>query len=320
MNMVANTFMRAPGESVGSFALESAIDELAIELGMDPIDLRIRNEPDKDPTSSLPFSSRHIVEAWRSGAERFGWDRRGTTPGARREGEWLVGMGCATATYPYLRIPGAAARITLTREGNAIVEVAAHEMGMGTATTTAIVAADRLGLPLDRVEVLHGDSIIPGAILAGGSQQTAAIGGAVIAAHRALVAELLKLAGNDSVLAGLSTDAIGSENGGLARLGEPSRFESYTSILERAGRDSVTASEQASLPLEMMHWSMHSYGAMFCEVRVNAITGETRVSRFLGSFDTGRIINPKTAASQFRGGIIMGLGMALIRTSLVEKT
>jgi xanthine dehydrogenase YagR molybdenum-binding subunit len=319
MNMVANTFMRAPGESVGSFALESAIDELAIELGMDPIDLRIRNEPDKDPTSSLPFSSRHIVEAWRAGAERFGWDRRGTTPGARREGEWLVGMGCATATYPYIRIPGAAARITLMREGKAIVEVAAHEMGMGTATTTAIVAADRLGLPLDRVEVLYGDSIIPGAILAGGSQQTAAIGGAVIAAHRALVAELLKVAGNDSVLAGLSTDAIGSENGGLARLGEPSRFESYASILERAGRDSVTASEQASLPLEMMHWSMHSYGAMFCEVRVNAITGETRVSRFLGSFDTGRIINPKTAASQFRGGIIMGLGMALMEETQFDE-
>src|SRR5476649_1515479 len=130
-------------------------------------------------------------------------------------------MGCATATYPYVRMSGAAALITLARDGTALVEVAAHEMGMGTATTTAIVAADRLGLPLDRVEVLYGDSIIPGAILAGGSQQTAAISGAVIAAHRALVTELLKLAGNDSVLAGLSIDAIGSENGGLARLGEP---------------------------------------------------------------------------------------------------
>jgi xanthine dehydrogenase YagR molybdenum-binding subunit len=318
MNMLANIFMRAPGESVGTFALESAIDELAIELGMDPIDLRIRNEPDKDPTSSLPFSSRHIVEAWRSGAERFGWDRRGTTPGARRDGEWLVGMGCATATYPYIRIPGAAARITLTREGKAIVEVAAHEMGMGTATTTAIVAADRLGLPLDRVEVLYGDSIIPGAILAGGSQQTAAIGGAIIAAHRALVAELLRLAGNDSQLAGLSVDAVRSENGGLAKLGEPTRFESYASILDRAQRDSVTATEKASLPLEMMHWSMHSYGAMFCEVRVSGVTGETRVSRFLGSFDTGRIINPKTARSQFRGGIIMGLGMALMEETLFD--
>jgi xanthine dehydrogenase YagR molybdenum-binding subunit len=319
MNMLANTFMRAPGESVGSFALESAIDELAIELGMDPIELRIRNEPARDPTSSLPFSSRHIVEAWRSGAERFGWDRRGTTPGARREGEWLVGMGCATATYPYLRIPGAAARITLTREGKAIVEVAAHEMGMGTATTTAIVAADRLGLPLDRVEVRYGDSIIPGAILAGGSQQTAAIGGAVIAAHRALVAELLRLAGNDSPLAGLSVDAVSSENGGLAGPGEPSRFESYTSILERAQSDSVTVAEEASLPLEMMHWSMHSYGAMFCEVRVSGVTGETRVSRFLGSFDTGRIINPKTARSQFRGGIIMGLGLALMEETLFDE-
>jgi xanthine dehydrogenase YagR molybdenum-binding subunit len=319
MNMLANIFMRAPGESVGTFALESAIDELAIELGMDPIELRIRNEPDKDPTSGLPFSSRHIVEAWRSGAEQFGWDRRSTAPGKRREGEWLVGMGCATATYPYYRMPGAAARITLTRGGTASVEVAAHEMGMGTATTTAIVAADRLGLPLDRVEVLYGDSIIPGAILAGGSQQTAAIGGAVIAAHRALVAELLKLVGNDSPLAGLSVEGVGSENGGLAKLGEPTRFESYASILERAQRDSVIAAEKASLPLEMMHWSLHSYGAMFCEVRVNAVTGETRVSRFLGSFDTGRIINPKTARSQFRGGIIMGLGMALMEQTQFDE-
>jgi xanthine dehydrogenase YagR molybdenum-binding subunit len=199
------------------------------------------------------------------------------------------------------------------------VEVAAHEMGMGTATTTAIVAAERLGLPLDRVEVRYGDSIIPGAILAGGSQQTAAIGGAVIAAYRVLVAELLKMAGSDSPLAGLSVDEVGSEKGGLAKVGEPARRESYASILERARRDSVTAAEKASLPLEMMHWSMHSYGAIFCEVRVNGVTGETRVSRFLGSFDTGRIINPKTARSQFRGGIIMGLGMALMEETQFDE-
>lgn len=319
MNMLANTFMRAPGESVGTFALESAIDELAAELSMDPIELRLRNEPGKDPTSGLPFSSRHIVEAWRSGAERFGWDRRSAVPGAQREGEWLVGMGCATATYPYYRMPGAAARITLTRDGHAIVEVAAHEMGMGTATTTTMVAAERLGLSLDKVEVRYGDSIIPGAILAGGSQQTAAIGGAVIAAHRALVVDLLKLAGNDSPLAGLSADDVGAEEGGLVKLDEPGRRESYASILERAGRDSVVVAEAASRPLELMHWSMHSHGAMFCEVRVNAITGEPRVSRFLGSFDTGRILNPKTARSQFRGGIIMGLGMALMEETLFDE-
>ena len=148
MNMVANTFMRAPGEAVGTFGLECAMDELAVELGMDPIELRIRNEPEKDPLTGLPFSQRGIVQAWRDGAKRFGWDKRSATPAARREGDWLIGMGCATGTYPYYRMPGGAARLTITRDGRATVAIAAHEMGMGTATVQAQVAAERLGLPL----------------------------------------------------------------------------------------------------------------------------------------------------------------------------
>ncbi|KAA9011023.1 MULTISPECIES: xanthine dehydrogenase family protein molybdopterin-binding subunit [Sphingobium] len=319
MDMVANTFMRAPGEAVGTFALECAIDELAAEIGMDPVDLRILNEPVKDPISGLPFSSRHIVEAWRRGAERFGWSERITTPGTRREGEWLIGMGCATGTYPYYRMPGAAARITLTRNGTATVEIAAHEMGMGTSTTTAIVAAERLGLPMDKIDVRYGDSTIPGAIMAGGSQQTAAIGGAVIAAHNALVAQLLKMAGNDSPLAGLTSAEVGSEDGALVKLDDPTRRESYASILNRAQMDSIVASEEASQPLEMMHWSMHSHSAIFCEIAVNSITAETRVRRILGSFDCGRILNPKTARSQFRGGMIMGLGMALMEETQFDE-
>ncbi|MDR6126543.1 xanthine dehydrogenase YagR molybdenum-binding subunit [Sphingomonas sp. SORGH_AS802] len=322
MNMLANTFMRAPGEAVGTFALESAIDELASDLGMDPVELRIRNEPDADPTSGLPFSSRHIVEAWRRGAERFGWDARPATPGSQQDGEWRIGMGCATGTYPYYRMPGAEARITMTRDGDDVrakVEVAAAEMGMGTATTTAIVAAERLGLPMERIEIGYGDSAIPGAIMAGGSQQTAAIGAAVIAAQAELVTALLKLAGNDSPLAGLSADEVGSDAGALASLAEPSRRESYASILARARRDSVTVTKAGSMPLELMHWSMHSHSALFCEVRVNTVTGETRISRFLGAFDCGRILNPKTAASQFRGGIIMGLGMALMEETLFDE-
>ena len=209
MNMVANTFMRAPGEAVGTFGLESAMDELAVELGMDPIELRIRNEPAKDPLTGLPFSQRGIVQAWRDGAKRFGWDKRSATPAARREGDWLIGMGCATGTYPYYRMPGGAARLTITREGRATLAIAAHEMGMGTATAQAQVAAERLGLPLEQVQVLYGDTLFPGAVLAGGSQQTAAIGASIIAAHRALVTELLKLAGNDLPLAGLSPDEVG---------------------------------------------------------------------------------------------------------------
>ena len=319
MNMTANTFMRAPGEAVGTFALESAVDELAHQLGIDPVALRLKNEPERDPVSNLHFSSRHIADMWRTGAERFGWSKRSASPGTRREGEWLVGMGCATATYPYYRMPGGAARLTLTRDGRATVEVAAHEMGMGTATTTAIVAAERLGLPMDQIEVRYGDSRIPGAIMAGGSQQTASIGAAMIAAHRALVAELLKLAGNDSPLAGLKADEVGSEDGALVKLDAPERRESYRSILTRAARDSVTVDADAPQPLELMHWSMHSHAAMFCEVRVNAVTGETRVGRFLGAFDCGRIINPKTALSQFRGGIIMGLGLALMEETQFDE-
>lgn len=319
LDMLGNTFMRAPGEAVGTFALESAIDELAHALGTDPIELRIRNEPETDPGSGLPFSSRHIVEAWRSGAERFGWQKRKSTPGSVRDGEWLIGMGCATATYPYYRMPGGAARLTLSIDGHATVDIAAHEMGMGTATAQTQIAADRLGLSMEQVSFNYGDSTLPGVVLAGGSQQTAAIGASVMAAHEMLLAELLKLAGNDSPLAGLSAGDVESRDGGLCKRDEPGRYESYVSILSRAQRQSVSVEATPPAPLETMHWSMHSHGAMFCEVRVNVVTGEPRVSRFLGSFDCGRIINPKTAASQFRGGIIMGLGLALMEETQFDE-
>jgi xanthine dehydrogenase YagR molybdenum-binding subunit len=319
LDMLANTFMRAPGEAVGTFALECAMDELAEKLGMDPIELRLRNEPVMDPSSDLPFSARHIAEAWQTGAEKFGWNLRNTAPRTRQDGEWLVGMGCATATYPYYRMPGGAARITLTADGRATIDIAAHEMGMGTATVQMQISAERLGLPLNAVSFNYGDSTLPGVVLAGGSQQTAAIGASVIAAHRALVKELLRLAGNDSPLAGLKPDEIASRDAGLCKLGEEERFESYASILTRAQRSEVRIAATPPDPLETMHWSMHSHGAMFAEVRVNAVTGEIRVSRFLGSFDCGRIMNAKTAASQFRGGIIMGLGLALMEETQFDE-
>jgi len=148
LDMLANTFMRAPGESVGTFGLECAVDELAVELQMDPIELRVRNEPDKDPTTGLRFSSRNIIEAYRTGAERFGWNKRHLKPGMHREGEWLIGLGCATATYPYYRMPGGIARITISKEGRVKIEIAAHEMGMGTSTAQTQIAAERLGLPI----------------------------------------------------------------------------------------------------------------------------------------------------------------------------
>jgi xanthine dehydrogenase YagR molybdenum-binding subunit len=319
LDMLANTFMRAPGEAVGTFALESAVDELAHAMQMDPVELRIRNEPEKDPTTGTPFSSRHIVQAYTTGAARFGWGARSRQPGSRREGEWLVGMGCATATYPYYRMPGGAARITLSRDGQVKVEVAAHEMGMGTATAQTQVTAERLGLTMDKVRFCHGDSRFPGVVLAGGSQQTASIGSAVMAAQQALIEALLKLAGKDSPLHGLKPEEVAGRDGGLAKVDDPARFETYTALLARAAQDELVVEASAPPPLETQHWSMHSHGAMFCEARVNEVTGEVRISRFLGSFDCGRILNAKTAASQFRGGIVMGLGLALMEETQFDE-
>ena len=312
LDMLANTFMRAPGEAVGTFALECAIDELAEQLGLDPIEVRRRNEPDKDPTSGNAFSSRHLLKAYADGAARFGWNRRHGSPGGRREGEWLIGMGAATATYPYYRFAGVAARISLDAEGHATVSVAAHEMGMGTATVQAQHAADRLGLPLEQVTFEYGDSSLPAGAMAGGSSQTAGTLAAVGAAAEALVEAVLKLVGNDSPLAGLKVDQIVAHDAGLAHADDPSRHETFASILSRAQREAVEVEATGPMPMETIKYSMHSYGAQFAEVAVNAITGEIRVRRLLGSFDCGRILNPKTATSQFRGGIIMGLGLALM--------
>ncbi|QXC48855.1 xanthine dehydrogenase family protein molybdopterin-binding subunit [Agrobacterium salinitolerans] len=321
MDMLANTFMRAPGESVGTFALECALDELAEKLGLDPIELRRRIEPEKDPTTGKPFSSRYLIEAYEEGAKQFGWDRRSQEPRQKREGEWLIGMGCATATYPYHRFPGGAARIKLTAEGHVTVSTAVHDMGMGTATAQVQHLAARLGLPLDHVTFEYGDSRLPKGVIAGGSTQTASIGGAIIAATEVFVEELVKLAGNDSPLAGLSISDVETRDGGLSHITDISRFESYQSILRRAGREELIGEAEGPAPAEMEAFSMHSYGAQFCEVRVSALTGETRVSRFLGSFDAGQILNHKMATSQFKGGIIMGIGLALTEeTNFDERT
>jgi xanthine dehydrogenase YagR molybdenum-binding subunit len=199
-----------------------------------------------------------------------------------------------------------------------VVQVAAHEMGMGTATVQAQHAAERLGLPLDQLRFEIGDSAFPPSTIAGGSSQSASIAGAVIAAHAALVEELIRLAGNASPLAGAGANEIESRDGGLRRT-DGRGGESYQEILRRAGRDQVEVEAPASQPTEMADYSMLSTGAQFCEVRVSEITGEVRVSRWLGSFDVGRVLNPKLAASQFRGGVIMGIGMALTEEALFDE-
>ena len=319
LDVLANSFMRAPGEAPGTFAVESAMDELAHELGLDPIELRRRNIADKDPVSGAPHSQSDLMLAYDLGAKRFGWDRRAAKPRSRREGEWLIGMGCATGSFPYMRMPGTSVRITIDGSGHVTVSSAAHEMGMGTATVQRQVAADRLGVPLENVTVRTGDSNLPFASFAGGSSQTASLGAAITAASAKLAGELLRLAGNDTPLAGLRAGEIEFASGGLQKIGDPSRHESFVSILRRAARNEISATGESGAPLEVLKFSMHSRAAMFCELRVSDVTGEIRLDRLVGSFDCGRILNPKTAASQFRGGMVMGIGMALTEETLFDE-
>ena len=309
------------GESIGTFALESALDELAYVLRVDPIELRRINEPDKDPTTGHEFSARRLTEAYRRGAEKFGWASRNSKPRSRRNGDWLIGQGVATAYYPYMRFP-AKVRMCLYADGKAVVQTPAAEMGMGTATVQIQHAADRLGLPLERVSFHYGDSKLADTpVMAGGSNQTATLFAAVQAAVEDIHRELLKMTQQipGSALAGAKYEDLEARDGRLYRKGEKSSGETYTDILRGAKQDSIEVERESGPPIEMMKYSMASYGAQFCEVRVHEQTGEVRVSRWLCSLDGGRIVNPKTATSQLRGGIIMGIGMALTEATLFDE-
>jgi xanthine dehydrogenase YagR molybdenum-binding subunit len=319
LDVVANTWMRAPGESIGTFALESALDELSYALRLDPIELRRQNEPTTDPTHHTPFSSRHLIEAYARGAERFGWSRRPREPRSQHDGEWLVGQGVATAYYPAYRFPGSA-RVSLHADGTAHIYAAAHEMGMGTATVQLQHAAERLGLPINNVSFHYGDSGLPESPIAGGSCQTISIVSAVLAATENLHQQLIDLLkGADGPLAGSALTNTEIRDGGVYRTDERTRGESFAAILRRAGKASIETQAAAPMPMEMRKYSMGSYGGQFCEVRVREDSGEVRVSRWVGSFDCGRILNRKTATSQLRGGIVMGMGMALSEETLYDE-
>ncbi|MER5424979.1 xanthine dehydrogenase family protein molybdopterin-binding subunit [Streptosporangium roseum] len=276
------SWMRAPGETPGMFALESAMDELAIACGLDPVELRIRNEPDIDPETGLPFSSRNLVACLREGARRFGWAGRDPAPGVRRRGRLLVGTGVAASTYPAYRGPSQASA-RAEPDGRFTVRIAAADIGTGARTVLTQIAADALRAPVDRVRVEIGDSVLPTASLAGGSMGTASWGTAVVRACEALLEEL------------------GRRGGDLPA-------------------DGVEASADTTEEIRgQQRFARHAFGAQFAEVGVDSDTGETRVLRLLGVFAAGRIINPKTARSQFIGGMTMGLSMALLEESVMDR-
>ena len=308
MDLLPNTWLRAPGEAIGSFVLESAMDELAYELAMDPIDLRMRNEPKTDPTSGKKFSQRMLREAFQTGAERFGWADRDPEPRSMRDGDWLVGMGTATAYHPVLRLV-ADVKVRLSNDGTALVQCGFHEMGMAAATVQAQIAADALGIAYDKVRVEYGDSDLPPGPMAGNSNQTATVATSVLAACAELTHKVTALA--------RKTGTTGQEPAATLRAAQTPFLEASVGSTSRLGALRSQGRFLATF-LKDQRRSKAARGAQFCEVRVNADTGELRISRWLGMFDVGHIINPKTAASQLRGSIVMGIGMAMSEQTLVD--
>ncbi len=281
LDLPVNSWMRAPGEAPGMFALESAMDELAIALGLDPIELRLRNEPAVDPESGRPFSSRNLVACLREGAQRFGWQPRDPTPRRRRARPWLIGTGVAASTYPAVQLP-ASAFVQVDAAGNYQVRIDASDVGNGAWTVLTQIAADALDVPIDRVQLEIGDSSLPRALWATASSGTASWGWAIVDGAQKLRTRLRDEFGGVVPAAGLEAD--GAFNGNP----------------------------------EAQQFSMHAFGAQFAEVRVNEDTGEVRVPRLLGVFAAGHIVNPKTARSQFLGGMTWGLSMALHEESVLD--
>ena len=288
MNVHTPTYMRAPGEASGIFALECATDELAVALSIDPVELRLRNEPERDEFKKLPFSSRSTRECYRAAAERFGWSRRNPEPRSMRDGGWLIGWGMASATYPMNYAPASAAA-RLLPDGTAEVTSAASDMGPGTWTSMRQVAAETLGLPIERVRFILGDTRLPRAPVHGGSLTMASVGSAVQAACRRAREDALARGGANDL-----TDA-------MRRLGQP-----------------VEATVDVKPGDESQRFSMHAFGAVFVEIAVDPDLGETRVRRIVGAYGAGRIVNPKTTRSQCIGGMIGGIGMALMEHAVVD--
>lgn len=314
LNFATPTPMRGPGESPGTFALESALDELACALGIDPVELRVRNHAEVNPANGKPWSSKHLLECYRLGAEKFGWKDRNPQPRSMRDGGLLVGWGMATATYPAYRFPGSA-RVRLLADGRAVVSSATHDLGTGAYTIFTQVAAQTLGLPFDQVRFELGDSDLPYAQVAGGSNTTATVSQAILEAAQAVKSQLLQLAAADahSPLRGLGADQIAIAEGRLFAAADPARGEPYTDLLARAGRPALEATSSTQLGAqEQQRFAFQSFGAQFCEVKIDPQLPRVRVTRFVSAIDIGRVLNPKTCRSQVLGGVVMGLGMALM--------
>lgn len=319
VNRNTPTALRAPHEALGHFALESAMDELAYATGVDPVALRLLNDTDIDQDTGRPFSTRVMRKCLMEGAARFGWDKRTPEPQSMRDGRYLIGQGMAGALYTHWRWPSQA-RVTLSRDGSALVEAGTHDVGTGTYTILQQVAADALGLRLEKVTVRLGDTRLPKSHPSIGSTTAANAAGSVMLAAKALRDRLIELAwtGKNAPFAGAHRGDVIVEDGKLV-LAQQDLSITYIDLLARNALPSLTGEGNYD-PAPEGPKAVFSFAAVFAEVRVDPDFGLVRLNRYVGAYDCGRVINPKTARSQAIGGITWGVGQALLEKSEIDPS
>jgi xanthine dehydrogenase YagR molybdenum-binding subunit len=310
--------MRAPGAATGVYALECAMDELAIALKLDPVELRLRCYSDRDQNEDLPYTSKKLRECYRQGAEAFGWDKRKAEPRSMRDGSELVGWGMATGIWEALQMP-MAVRIVLTANGHAEVACAASDIGTGTYTIMAQVAADTLGLPLDNISIKLGDSTLPQAPVEGGSWMAASVSNAIVTTADAVRKELLKLAKKmpGSPLAGAKPEDVVLADGKIVSKQDASRAVPIADAMRHGKTDRIEQEKTNSFKNAGSH-AHNTHSAIFAEVKVDEQLGVIRVTRVVNAVAAGRILNLKTAHSQVMGSVVWGIGMALHEETLVD--
>jgi xanthine dehydrogenase YagR molybdenum-binding subunit len=330
-------YMRSPPETPYVYALENAMDEMAVALSIDPVEFRRINEPEKEPIGGKPFSSRSLIKCYDQAAEAFGWSKRDAEVGSMRDGDWLVGMGCATAIYPTSSAP-CAARVRLTADGQVRVQCGSHEIGTGVRTVAGQMAAERLGVDIGKISVEMGDSDLPPAPVSGGSISTASVCSAVMKACDAVRDKVFAAAaGKDGPLAGsgnakldMADEKIVTETGKSAKLADVFKAMQVGAIEEYAEFAPKGSSPQALKGLYAGQPEFHggesdedsvkyAFGAEFVEVRINRYTREIRVPRIVGAFAAGRIMNTRTARSQLMGGMIWGISQALHEATDIDR-
>ncbi|MFL5255548.1 MAG: xanthine dehydrogenase family protein molybdopterin-binding subunit [Rhodopila sp.] len=316
LNAPLPTYMRAPGEASGVFALESAMDEMAVALKMDPIEFRLRNYAETDPHEGKPFASKALRACYEQGAKAFGWERRSPEPRSMQDSNMLIGWGMATSTYPTNRQP-ASVRVRMDQAGNVVVQSGTQDIGTGTYTVMTQVTSDALGVPVHKIRFELGDSSLPPAPVSGGSMTVASVAPSVQAACQALLEKIkdLALADAGSGWHGQTRGALQIRDGLVIG---PDRRVPIAALLEKTKQPFIEAEAQTKPGEEKQRFSMHAFGAQFAEVRIDPDLGQIRVSRYVGAFDAGHVLNAKTARSQLIGGITYGIGMALFEETLID--